>query len=340
MRGRPIALSAAVLIGAGALVSGCGGVPGNAVATVDGDSIPRTEYRHWLGVFTKQASSQQQQGTAKPTGKQLRDTTLQYLISSRWLDGEAEAQHITVSTAEVKKSFAEQKKQSFPKDADYQKFLKTSGQTEADVLERVRYSLLSNKITSKVAGSGGTVTDQAVSDYYAKNKQQFAQPETRDLRVVVTKDSKHAQQAMSALHSGDSWKTVVNKYSVDEQTKQSEGKLPGQPKGQLEKALDDAIFSAPKNKVSGPVKSQAGYIVFAVTGVTPGKQQSLDEAKPTIQQTLKQQNQQKKLDQFVKDFTERWRGKTQCSSGYRTSDCKNGPKPTPTPTASATPVGG
>ena len=41
-------------------------------------------------------------------------------------------------------------------------------------------------------------------------------------------------------------------------------------------------------------------------------------------------------DAFVKDFTKRWRDKTECSDGYTTSDCKNGPKPTPTPTAPAT----
>ena len=334
MRAARLALCVSAAIGGGALMAGCGGVPGNAVATVDGDSIPRTEYTHWLGVFTKQASGQQQQGTAKPTAKQLRESTLQYLISSRWLDGEAQQQHVAVTDAEVKKSFADQKKQSFPKDTDYKNFLKTSGQTEQDVLERVRYSLISNKISTKVAaGKGGAITDKTVSDYYAKNRAQFAQPEKRDLRVVLTKDSAHAKQALSALQAGGSWKSVTSRYSTDTQTKAAAGKLPAQPKGQLDKALDDAVFSAPKNKLTGPIKTQFGYFVFAVTGVTPPAQQSLDQAKSTIKQTLQQQNQQKALDKFVKDFTQRWRQKTQCSTGFKTTDCKNGPKATPTPTA-------
>jgi foldase protein PrsA len=335
MRAARLALCVSAVIGGGALMAGCGGVPGNAVATVDGDSIPRTEYTHWLGVFTKQASGQQQQGTAKPTAKQLRDSTLQYLISSRWLDGEAQQQHVAVTDAEVKKSFADQKKQSFPKDADYKNFLKTSGQSEQDVLQRVRYSLISNKISTKVAGKGAAITDKTVSDYYAKNKAQFAQPEKRDLRVVLTKDSAHAKQALSALNGGDSWEAVAKKYSIDAQTKAAGGKLPGQPKGQLDPDLDKAVFSAPKNKLTGPLKTQFGYFVFSVTGVTPPSQQSLDQAKDTIKQTLQQQNQQKALDSFVKDFTQRWRDKTRCSTGFKTSDCKNGPKPTPTPTAAA-----
>jgi foldase protein PrsA len=286
-------------------------------------------------VFTKQAAGQQQQGTAKPTAKQLRATTLQYLISTRWLAGEAKEQHVAVTDAEVKKTFSDQKQQSFPKDADYKNFLKTSGQSESDLLAQVRYSLLSNKISTKVAGKGGTITDEAVADYYGQHKAEYAKPETRDLRVVVTKDSAHAKQAMNALNGGDSWAAVVRKYTIDEQTKATGGKLPAQPKGQLEPALDDAIFSAPKNKLTGPVKSQNGYIVFSVTGSAPASQQTLDQARDTIKQTLTQQNQQRALDRFVKDFTARWREKTECSSAYKTSDCKNGPKPTPTPTAAA-----
>jgi foldase protein PrsA len=335
-----LAVCASAAIGGGVLVTGCGGVPGNAVATVDGDSISRVDYRHWLSVFTKTASGQQQQGTPKPTQKQLRDTTLQYLISSHWLAGEAKTQGVAVSDAEVKKALDDQKKQSFPKAGDYQTFLKTSGQTEQDVFARFRVSLLSSKISTKVAGKGGTITDAAVSDYYAKNQAKFVQPEKRDLLIVLTKDSAHAQSARKALEAGDSWKAVTKRYSTDATTKAAAGKLPGQAKGSLDKDLDAAVFSAKKNQLEGPLKTQYGYFVFQVTGITPGSQQSLDAAKATIKQTLQSANQQKKLDTYVKDFTSRWRGKTQCSDGYLTSDCKNGPKPTPTPTASAAPVGG
>ena len=37
----------------------------------------------------------------------------------------------------------------------------------------------------------------------------------------------------------------------------------------------------------------------------------------------------------MKDFTKRWKDKTECSDGYLTTDCKNGPKATPTPSAAA-----
>jgi foldase protein PrsA len=313
------------------------------VATVDGQSIPRAEYSHWLGVFTKEGTqqAQAQQGAAKPTAAQLRENTLRFLISARWLEGEASDQGVKVTDADVQKSLDEQKKQGFPNAGDYEKYLKSSGQSNGDVLRRVRVTLISNKLSTKVAGKGGTISDQAIADFYAKNQAKFVVPEKRDLRVVLTKDAAHAAQAKSALDAGQSWKAVTKRFSIDDQTKAAAGKLPAQSKGALDKTLDDAVFSADQNKVTGPLKTQFGYFVFEVTGVTPESKQTLDQAKDSIKQTLQQQNQQKTLDTFVEAFNTRWRDRTQCSAGFRTSDCKNGPKPTPTPTpAAATPAGG
>jgi foldase protein PrsA len=239
---------------------------------------------------------------------------------------------ISVTDADVKKAFDQQKKQSFPKEADYQKFLKQYGQTQDDIMQRVRLDLLSNKIRDKVIKGKDTVTDAQIQDFYNKNKARFAQPEKRDLRVVLTKGKADAQKAYDALKAGGSWKTIAKKYSIDDTSKSAGGKLPAQAKGTLDKQLDDAVFSADKGKLMGPVKTQYGYYVFTVTGITPASQQTLAQAKATIKQTLQSQDQQKALDTFVKDFTKRWKDKTECSKGFTTTNCKNGPKATPTPT--------
>jgi foldase protein PrsA len=207
-------------------------------------------------------------------------------------------------------------------------------------MQRVKLDLLSNKIRDKVVKGKDQVSDAAIADFYNKNKARFAQPEKRDLRVVLTKDKATAQKAYNALKGGQSWKKVAKQYSIDDTSKGSGGKLPAQAKGTLDKELDTAVFSAKKNQLEGPIKTQYGYYVFTVTAVTPASQQTLAQAKPTIKQTLASQNQQKALDAFVKDFTKRWKDKTECSDGYKTTDCKNGPKATPTPTAAGgTPTG-
>jgi foldase protein PrsA len=362
-------LALCALAALGAVAAGCGGVPGNAVADVDGTSIDKAQFDHWMNVAVKSSGqpsatvpdppnftkciAEKRKTTPKPgkgkpkvTDQQLkaqcqqeynslRDQVVSLLISYQWIEGEAKQRNITVSDADVQKSFQQQKKQNFPKEKDYQKFLKQYGQTQADILMRVRLDLLSNKIRDQVIKGKDNVTDAQIQDFYNKNKSRFSTPETRDLLIVLTKTKGQAAQARKAIDSGQPWAKVAQKYSIDQASKKKGGKLPGQAKGSLEQTLNTGVFSAKKGELVGPLKTQFGWYIFRVTKIHPGKTQPLSQAKATIKQTLVSQNQQKALNDFVTQFRKEWRDKTECRKGYITSDCKNGPKPTPTPTQAA-----
>jgi foldase protein PrsA len=351
-------------------VAGCGGgIPGDSVATVDGTPITKASYDHWLGIAAKSGGqpngsipkppdfkdcvANKRKTLPKPAKGQptttdaqlktqckseydaLKQQVMQLLISFQWIEGEAKDRGVKVSDADVKKQFETQKKASFPKDADYQKFLDQSGQTEKDILMRVKLDLLSNKIRDKITKDTGDVADADVEKYYNDNKERFAQPERRDLLVVLTKTQAKAGEAKSAIQGGQAFGAVAKKFSIDPQSKAQGGKLPAVAKGQQDAAFDKAIFSAKKGALTGPVKTQFGYYVFKVTKITAASQQSLKDATATIKQLLESQGQQKALDKFVKGFTKKWKAKTDCKKSYATTDCKNGPKPTPTPTVAA-----
>jgi foldase protein PrsA len=200
---------------------------------------------------------------------------------------------------------------------------------------QVKADLLASKIRDKVVKGKDKVSDAQIEDFYNKNKARFAQPERRDLLVVLTKGEAKAKAAQKALKGGQSWKAVAKKFSIDEASKAQGGKLPAQAKGTLEKQLDEAVFKAQKGKLSGPVKTQFGYYLFEVTKVQKASQQTLEQAKETIRQTLQSQNQQKALEKFSKEYSERWKEKTDCREGYVIQQCKQGPKSTPTPTPGA-----
>ncbi len=228
------------------------------------------------------------------------------------------------------------KKQQFPKDADYQKFLKQQGMTNDDVLFQQKLTTLRTKLQSAVTKGKETVTDAQISAYYDKNKSRFATPETRDVRIVLTKTEEQANAAKKALEDGGSWKDVAKKYSTDDASKNNGGLLSGIAKGQQEKALDDAIFGADKGEIGGPVKTQFGWYVYEVEKVTPADQQTLDQAKDTIKQILTSEQQQKALTTFEKNWEKQFTAQTVCRSGYTVEQCKNAPKTTPT-TATAAP---
>jgi foldase protein PrsA len=345
---------------AAAAITGCGNdVPAGGVAKVGDTVIRKAEFDKWLGTATAGAAQSGQAATYDPPdyskcvaakkkqplpkgSKQPSDATLkkqckqeydqlkkqvmQFLIQAEWVQQEAQKQGIKVSDKEVKQSFEDQKKQAFPNDKAYQQFLKTSGMSEEDVLFRVKLDQLQQKLTQKITEKSSKVSDQDIEDYYNKNKKRFAQPERRDLRIVLTKSEDKANQAKDAIDSGQPFKQVVKKYSIDEASKAQGGLLPSVAKGQQEKALDDAVFSAKKGELKGPVKTQFGWYVFEVQKVTPASQQSLDQSKDTIRNLLRSQRQQKTLDDWIKDFRSDYRDKTTCADDYEISECDNGPQ--------------
>jgi foldase protein PrsA len=357
------------IVACAALIAGCGSdVPSNGVAKIGDTVITKDQFNHWLNAaahgsaapgsavaipdppnFTKCVANQAKQpvpkGAKKPTKAQLKteckqqydalkQQVMQFLVSAEWIQQEAKKQNVKVSDKEVQKQFQDQKKQSFQKAADYQKFLKNSGMTEADLLFRVKLDVISNAVRTKVIKGKDNVTNAQIASYYNKNKQRFAQPERRDLLVVLTKTKAQAQAAKKALDSGTPWAAVAKKYSIDEASKAQGGKLPGVAKGQQEKGFDDAIFGAKKSVTTGPVKTQFGYYVFKVTKITAASQQSLAQTKATIKNLLKSQNQQKALNNFVNQFRKQYRKQTKCSKAYLIPDCANAPK-TKTSTAPA-----
>jgi foldase protein PrsA len=350
---------AAVALGAAAF-AGCGNdVPAGAVAKVGDTTITQDEFDKWLATAAKgnaqgataavpdppdytkcvaaKAKTPVPKGQKKPSDdalkKQckseydaLKKEVMQFLIQAEWVQQEAADQDIKVTDAQIKKSFEDQKKQAFPNDKQYEQFLASSGMTEDDILFRVKLDQLQQKLTQKVTEDAKKVSDADISAYYEKNKKRFAQPERRDLRVVLTKTEAKANQAKQALDSGQSFKKVVKQYSIDEASKSQAGLLPAVTQGQQEKAFDQAIFDARKGQLEGPVKTQFGWYVFEVEKVTKASQQTLEQSKETIKNLLRSQRQQKALDEFIKSFREDYKDRTDCADDYRVAECKNAPK--------------
>ena len=92
---------------------------------------------------------------------------------------------------------------AFPKKGDYAKFLKSSGQTEADLVYRQTVQLLEKKITDKIQNGAKKPTAAEIEDYYKKNlKKQFTQPAARDLRVVLTNNEPGRQEGQGGARRG------------------------------------------------------------------------------------------------------------------------------------------
>jgi foldase protein PrsA len=352
-------------------VAGCGSsVSGDSVATVAGNQITTQAFNHWMYVAAKSQAAQSPgqpvivpndppnfdkcvaqvrkeiPSLAKTATKTLRtdckqlftslsSQVMDFLIKSYWYQADAHKLGVNVTDAQVQKTFDAAKKQQFPTAAGFNNFLKQTGQTLPDILFRFRINAIVQKLVAK---HNGTVTQAQIAAYYNAHQSQFGTQESRNMRVVLAKDAASAAAAKKALQSGQSWATVAKKYSTDPTTKNSGGLLNGVTKQQADTALASAAFSAPVNKLLGPVKGQFGYYVFEVTHVTPATHQTLAQSSALIKQQLTTQNQQNAQTAVDNHAKKDWLSQTTCRSGYAMADCKGykAPKTATTGTSTGT----
>ena len=361
-----LALGAFFVIAVG--IAGCGsGMPGNSVADVAGNPISTQAFNHWMYVAAASQAAQNpgqpvivpndppnfnaciaqvkkdipslaktKTATLRTDCKQLftslSSQVLDFLIKAYWYQADAAKMGIKVTDAEVQKAFTTAKDQQFPTAAGYNTFLKQTGQTNEDVLYRFRVNEILQKLAAKHTK---TVTNADVQAYYNSHVSSFGSQETRNMKIVLAKTQADATAAKKALQSGQSWATVVKKYSTDPTTKSTGGVLNGVNKSQEDAALSNAAFSAPVNKLMGPVKGQFGYYVFEVTKIKPATQQSLAEATPQIKQQLASQSQTSAQTAVDNNAKKDWQSKTTCRAAYAMADCK-GYKAPKTATTSGT----
>jgi foldase protein PrsA len=147
-------------------------------------------------------------------------------------------------------------------------------------------------------------------------------PEKRNVEIILTKAEAAAKGARKEIESGKSFASVAKAVSVDPISKASGGQLKEVVKGQEEKALDEAIFSATPGRLLGPVKTAFGYYIVEVLSISKGTQQALSQVQNAIRQQLTATHQQTALSKFVKNFKAKWKAKTDCRAEYVVADCK------------------
>ena len=353
---------------------GSSGIPSDAVVQVGSNPITKATFEHWMSVASASSATtataktakpvvpdppdyteciahleataaKPAKGQSKPTKTELKSEceqqytslkqeVLGFLISSEWVIGEAANLGVKVSDAEVKKEFEKIKNQQFPKAAEFEKFLASSGQTVSDLLLRVKLNMLSSKIQQKISKEKSNPSKAEIEKYYKENPSRFGTPEKRNVAIILTKTEAQAKEAKKEIESGKSFASVAKAKSIDPTSKAKGGLLTGVVKGQEEAALNTAIFSAPLNKLSGPVKTPFGYYIYEVKSSTKGTQQTLKQSEASIKQQLTATSQQAALSKFVKEFKKTWTAKTDCRAEYVVADCKQYKAPKTSSTSS------
>jgi parvulin-like peptidyl-prolyl isomerase len=289
-------------------------VPVDAIALVGDQEVPKAEYDALLE-RAKQSYKAQKRPFPKvgsPEYNDLKGRAVQFLVQRYEFRNEAENLGVKVTDEEVTKRLDQLKKTNFGgSDEKLQAELKKLGLTEEQAREEIQDKLLQEKIFTKVTGSI-KVPETEIETYYKANEEQFTKP--REVRHILVKSKEKADELYKELKAGASFAALAKKFSQDTASAKQGGKLTVS-KGQTVAPFDKVAFSIDEGEISKPVKTQFGWHI--IEALAPIEVTKLAEAKPTIEQQLKQQKQSAAMQTWLKQTQAKYAKDVVYAVGYK-----------------------
>jgi peptidyl-prolyl cis-trans isomerase C len=333
-------LVSALLLALGLLAAGCGGgsnsVSGSAVASVNGDDIPKSDLDALMSQAKKGFKNQNRKfpKVGSREYRLLQAQAMSYLVEKKEFDQKAKDMGIKISDKQVDQRLQQIKKQYFGQqagskkplsakqiDAAYQKQLDQQGLTDAEVRDTLRAQLVREAIFNKVTANV-KVSDSDIKSYYNSHKSQYQtpkQPPSRDIRHILVKQKPLADKLYAQLKGGASFAALAKKYSQDPGSKNSGGKLTI-AKGQTVPPFDKVAFALKVNELSKPVHTQYGWHIIQALGpikpAVPAKPTPFSQVKEAIRQQLLQQKKQQVMAKWLKDLQKEYKNKVHYQAGY------------------------
>lgn len=305
-----------------------------AVEDVDDGIVTQEDFDTALAQAAASAGQQNPPEADDPLYDQFKEAAMQDALLGVWLAGEAEERGIEVSERELDQRLEQIIQQNFGGQKAFDRFREQSDLSEEDVTERVRLTIVQERIleaeTPEPDSQGRLdvdVSDSRVEAFYEQNAAQFERPASRDVRVILSEDEAKADQALAELEQDDSsasWKEVAKKYSTDDASRNNGGLLRGIVEGQGGDAtFDEQVFGADEGELVGPFETDRGFYVIQVTGITEAETTPLSEAAEQIRQQLASQVAAEIQDRFANAFVGKWTDRTTCAEDFITDRCRN-----------------
>ena len=259
--------------------------------------------------------------------KSLQSEVLGFLISSQWVLREAESLGVKLTDAEVKKQFDKIKTEQFPKAAEFEKFLASSG-------------------PDGLGPAAAREAEHALAENPEEDRQGEAATSAKPRsKSTTTKTSPDSARRKSATCGSSSPKTEARRRSRQEGNRigqelreRRQGKTrstrPARPTAACSRKWSKARrrrrstkpSSPPKpHELGGPVKTPFGYYVYEVVSIDARHPAAAGAGRRrrSKQQLIATSAAESAEHEFVKNFKTKWQAETECRSGYVVPDCKD-----------------
>ncbi|HET57257.1 MAG TPA: hypothetical protein ENN35_02305 [Deltaproteobacteria bacterium] len=277
-------------------------------ALVNGTMIPLDTLEKEVRKI-KELSAMRGEQVAEPQMEGLKHEVLERLINFELLCQESVKRNIPVSSEAIDQEL-QGLKERFPDEDTYRDTMAKMGVTQAELKSQIKRSLAVKNLLEQEVLSNISVSDEESETFYEENPGYFEEPEqvkASHIFVAVPEDASKADKketrakidaAGKRLKDGDDFETVAREVSQCPSSEQG-GDLGFFARGSMDKTFEDTAFSMKPDETSPVIETSFGYHIIRVTDRKDERVVPFDEAKDTIDKHLKNQKNNKGVEEYV-----------------------------------------
>lgn len=170
-------------------------------------------------------------------------------------------------------------------------FLASSGISENDVLDEIKQQLATSDLAQQVTADVPPVTAAMAKQTYDSRRADMVSPQERHLLNIVVASKADAERVLRYARQGTAFAVLAATWSRDGSTKEHGGDLGTVAASDLDATYATAAFAAPAGGLFGPVRTQYGWNVGKVVGITPSAPVSFAKMRASLEAALRSKEQ-------------------------------------------------
>jgi len=281
-----------------------------AIVVRVGDRIvTRTQYTKRLREGYAEIDQTAPPDKAAAKKEELRKDLINEFIAELLVKDRADRVGISVSEADVREALVKLKQQyNITTDEQFEQSLKSSGMTRTDMENRLRDTLLTNKLFSHELRGRDELTDKELRERYDREKETYRLPERAHLRsIIVTRpDDPAAAERMAArvqqIATDAKAAPDFAKFAAgvpENAMKDRGGDMGDVARGELLPDLDKAVFNSKSGDILGPIATKSGWHIIKVEQRLPSEVPAFESVKDKLRKDVSDEAYQRDYKAYI-----------------------------------------
>ena len=271
-------------------------------AVVNGEMITMHELRRNVMPELSRAGVNPNNPADASRLEQIMHQVLSLMINDALLRQEADRLKVTVNESEVENELRKLVQRSQTTMQEFETRLVAQGGSLSVLKDRLRDSILSQRIVTMMISRKVVVTKEEIEKYYEENKADFLAERSVNLNLIIFAPTSDVDSIAAQIKNGRlDFAQAARQYSIGPAADQGGG-LGNIPLKDLSSAIRAEVMHTKEGHVSDVFMLDANRVMIRVNSSTPGKQMTLEEATPEIDLLLREPRLQERFAEYTKQL--------------------------------------